>query len=168
MKRQLVTVALALAAASAFAHESRGGHAAGASGPVTKEQQPWGIAGDAKAARRTIDIDMTDDMRFRPDRIQVRGGQTVRLRVRNAGRAMHELVIGTRAALQEHAALMQKFPGMEHAEPHMAHVRPGERGELVWNFNRPGTFEFACLVPGHFQAGMIGTIQVVSRKEPAR
>jgi uncharacterized cupredoxin-like copper-binding protein len=128
-----------------------------------KEQQPWGIAGDAKGAR-TIAIAMGDDMRFRPDRIEVKQGETVRFVVRNGGKLLHEMVIGTPEALRQHAALMKKFSGMEHDEPFMAHVGAGQRGELVWNFNRAGRFQFACLVPGHFEAGMIGTIVVTPRE----
>lgn len=132
--------------------------------PVVKEQKPWGIAGDAKHAR-TLTIRMSDAMRFTPDRVEVREGETVRLVVRNAGRVLHELVIGTPRELEEHAALMKKFPGMEHDEPYMSHVAAGRQGEIVWNFNRPGTFQFACLLPGHFEAGMTGTIVVTPRKE---
>lgn len=128
----------------------------------TREQKPWGLAGEAAQARRTIELRMGDDMRFRPDRIEVREGETVRLRVRNSGRVMHELVIGTRAELEAHAELMKKFPNMEHDEPWMAHVGPGRSGEIVWTFNRAGTFEFACLIAGHFQAGMRGTIVVTA------
>jgi uncharacterized cupredoxin-like copper-binding protein len=57
--------------------------------------------------------------------------------------------------------MMVKFPGMEHDEPYMTHVSPGKRGQIVWNFNRPGEFQFACLIAGHYQAGMVGTINVV-------
>ena len=128
---------------------------------AAREQQPWGIAGDAKDARRTIEVAMTDDMRFTPSNIEVRQGETVRFVVRNKGKVMHEMVIGTRKALDEHAALMLKFPNMEHDEPHMAHVAAGRKGELVWKFNRPGEFDFACLIPGHYQAGMVGKIRVV-------
>ena len=147
----------ALAAVPALAH----GDAKHAAKPaeVVKEQKPWGIAGDAKGAR-TIEIRMTDDMRFRPDRIEVREGETIRFVVRNAGKVLHEMVIGTREELEQHAALMRKFPGMEHDEPYMSHVSAGKRGTIVWNFNRPGTFQFACLIPGHFEAGMVGTIVV--------
>jgi uncharacterized cupredoxin-like copper-binding protein len=134
----------------------------GKTGEAPKEQKPWGIAGDAKGAR-TIEIRMTDDMRFRPDRIEVREGETIRFVVRNAGKVLHEMVIGTERELAEHAALMRKFPGMEHDEPFMTHVRPGRKGDLVWNFNRPGTFQFACLVPGHFEAGMKGTVTVTPK-----
>ena len=58
---------------------------------------------------------------------------------------------------------MRKFPGMEHDAPHMAHVAAGKRGSIVWRFNRPGEFDFACLIPGHFEAGMRGTINVSSQ-----
>lgn len=131
---------------------------------VKKEQKPWGIAGDAKAARRTIEVTMTDDMRFTPDRIEVRQGETVRFVVKNSGKLLHEFVIGTKKDLDEHAALMVKFPGMEHDEPYMAHVAAGKSGELVWNFNRAGEFDFACLIAGHYQAGMVGRIKVVAAR----
>ena len=150
----LLTTSLA---GAAFAHGD--GHKA-MHGPVVKEQKPWGIAGDAKAAHRTIEIAMGDDMRFKPDRIEVREGETVRFVVRNRGKVLHEMVIGTEQELREHAALMAKYPNMEHDEPYMSHVKPGARETMVWNFNRPGEFQFACLVAGHFEAGMKGTISV--------
>lgn len=131
------------------------------SGPVKKEQKDWGIAGDAKAAKRTVAVRMTDNMRFSPDRIQVKQGETVRFSFRNDGKLMHEFVLGTKKELDEHAALMKKFPNMEHDEPYMAHVAPGKRGEIVWTFNRPGDFDFACLIAGHYEAGMVGKVKVV-------
>jgi uncharacterized cupredoxin-like copper-binding protein len=73
---------------------------------------------------------------------------------------MHELVIGTQKELAEHAALMKRFPNMEHEEPYMAHVAPGKTGEIIWTFNQAGDFDFACLLPGHFEAGMVGKILV--------
>ena len=129
-------------------------------GPVVKEQKDWGIAGDAKSAKRSIEVGMADNMRFTPDLIEVRLGETVRFVARNAGKVMHEFVIGTKAENEKHAALMLKFPGMEHDEPYMAHVPPGKTGQIVWTFNRAGQFEFACLIAGHYQAGMVGTITV--------
>ncbi len=135
-------------------------HKRSAGAAVKKEQQPWGIAGEDKDAKRTIQIAMTDDMRFNPSTIEVKEGETVRFVVQNKGQVLHEMVIGTKQALDEHAALMQKFPNMEHDEPHMAHVSAGKKGELVWKFNRAGDFDFACLIPGHYQAGMVGKIKV--------
>lgn len=129
-------------------------------GPVRREQKDWGVASDAKAARRTLEVGMADTMRFTPDRIDVRLGETLRFRIRNTGQVMHEFVVGTPAENARHAELMVKFPGMEHDEPWMAHVAPGKTGEIVWTFNRAGRFEFACLIAGHYQAGMVGTIVV--------
>ena len=73
-------------------------------------------------------------------------------------------VIGTKAENAKHAELMIKFPNMEHDEPYMAHVNPGKTGEIIWNFNRPGEFEFACLIAGHYQAGMVGQVVVTARR----
>lgn len=127
-----------------------------------KEQKDWGIAGDAKAVKRTIEVTMLDSMRFSPDNIEVKVGDTVKFVVKNTGAVMHEFVIGTPKENAEHAALMVKFPNMEHDEPYMAHVPPGKTGEIVWRFNKAGNFEFACLIAGHFQAGMMGRITVKS------
>lgn len=131
--------------------------------PVVKEQKPWGIAGDARAVQRTIKVSMTDTMRFAPDRIEVRQGETVRFVLVNHGKLMHEFVLGTKKELDEHAELMLKFPNMEHEEPYMAHVAPGKTGEIIWTFNRAGEFDFACLIAGHYQAGMVGKVMVAAR-----
>jgi uncharacterized cupredoxin-like copper-binding protein len=124
------------------------------------EQKDWGIAGDPKKVQRTIEIRMTDNMRFAPNQLQIKLGETVRLVAVNAGKVLHEIVIGTPQELKAHAEMMKKHPGMEHDEPYMAHVDPGKKGDIVWTFNRAGSFEFACLIPGHFEAGMIGRITV--------
>ena len=128
--------------------------------PSAPQQQPWGIAGQAAQVQRTITLDMSDDMRFSPAHLNVRLGETLRLQVRNQGQVMHEIVLGTPQSLDRHAAQMLAQPGMAHDAPYMAHVAPGQSGELVWQFNRAGQFDFACLVAGHFQAGMRGTISV--------
>ena len=160
LHRLLVAFFLA-ASAGAMAHGDAE-HAKKNAAAVKKEQKPWGVAGDAKAAKRTIEITMSDSMRFSPDRIEVKEGEVVKLVVKNNGKLVHEIVIGTKKELDEHAALMVKFPTMEHDEPYMAHVNPGKKGALVWNFNRPGEFDFACLIAGHYQAGMVGKITVAA------
>lgn len=132
-------------------------------GPVIKEQKAWGIAGDAKSVTRTITIRMLDTMRFAPDKLDVKQGETIKFVIQNNGTMLHEMVIGTRKELDEHAALMVKFPGMEHDEPYMAHVAPGKTGQIIWTFNKPGSFDFACLIAGHYQAGMVGKITVLPR-----
>ena len=130
---------------------------------VKKEQKAWGIAGDAKAAKRTINIVMTDNMRFTPDKIEVKQGETIKIVLKNEGKMLHEFVIGTKKELDEHAALMVKFPTMEHDEPYMAHVPVGKTGAIIWTFNRAGNFDFACLIAGHYQAGMVGKISVAAK-----
>ncbi|WP_425915268.1 cupredoxin domain-containing protein [Pseudomonas sp. GWSMS-1] len=130
---------------------------------VVKEQKPWGIAGDREQVTRTIEIGMSDQMRFSPDQLQIKQGETIRFVHRNAGQLMHEFVLGTQTDLDAHAAMMAKFPGMQHDEPYMAHVGPGQGGEIIWTFNRAGEFDFACLIAGHYQAGMVGKIRVLAQ-----
>ena len=77
-----------------------------------------------------------------------------------SGATLHEFVLGTKKDLDEHAAMMVKFPTMEHDEPYMAHVASGKTGEIIWTLNRAGEFDFACLIAGHYQAGMVGKIRV--------
>lgn len=127
------------------------------------EQMAWGIAGEAGKVDRSIDIRMSDQMRFTPDRLQVRQGETIRFVHHNDGQMLHEFVLGTRADLDKHAEMMARFPGMEHDEPYMAHVAPGQTGEIIWTFNRAGEFDFACLIAGHYQAGMTGRIEVLAQ-----
>jgi uncharacterized cupredoxin-like copper-binding protein len=141
-----------------FAH-NKAAHAKSAA-TVKKEQKDWGVAGEVRAVKRTIKVNMLDTMRFNPDKITVKLGETVRIRVKNTGAMLHEFVIGTKAENTAHAALMLKFPDMEHDEPYMAHVPVGKTVDLIWTFNKLGDFEFACLIAGHYQSGMVGTISV--------
>jgi uncharacterized cupredoxin-like copper-binding protein len=132
-----------------------------------KEEQPaedhaaaLGKPGDPRKVTRSVNVEMNDAMRFRPDSIRVKRGETIRFIVRNTGKVKHEMVLGTIKELKEHAGMMRKFPEMEHADPNQVSVEPGMTGELVWQFTRAGTFDFACLVPGHFEAGMVGKVRV--------
>ncbi|MGB5079373.1 MAG: cupredoxin family protein [Burkholderiales bacterium] len=124
------------------------------------EEKAFGRAGDPQQVSRTVRIVGTDDMRYTPAEIRVRRGDTVKFVVRNGGKQLHETVLGTLPELEEHYELMKKFPDMEHDEPHMVHLKPGETGEMVWQFTKAGEFYFGCLMPGHFEAGMIGKIVV--------
>lgn len=132
------------------------------------EQTDWGKPGKVNKQTRTIKVDMIDAMRFLPDTITVKEGETIRFVVTNSGRMLHEMVIGTPEKLKEHAAMMAKHPGMQHDAPNLAHVAPGKTGEIVWTFNRPGTFEFACLIAGHYEAGMRGTLVVTPKSGSAK
>ncbi len=129
--------------------------------PISTEEHSFGRQGDPKNASRTIEVDMSDRMRFTPGEITVKQGETIKFVVANKGQVMHEMVIGTMDELKKHGELMRKFPEMEHDEPYMSHVGPSKKGELVWQFNKAGEFYYACLIPGHFEAGMVGKIKVV-------
>lgn len=119
-----------------------------------------GQPGNPAKVTRTVEIVMSDAMRYTPDSIVVKRGETIRFRVKNTGQLKHEMVLGSLDELKEHAKTMAKFPEMEHDDPNAISVEPGKTGELVWRFTQAGKFDFACLVPGHFEAGMQGKIAV--------
>jgi uncharacterized cupredoxin-like copper-binding protein/Cu/Ag efflux protein CusF len=124
-----------------------------------------GRPGDPENVTRSIEVAMNDAMRFLPDSISVKRGETIRFLVRNVGKLRHEMVLGTIEEMKEHAELMRKFPEMEHDDPNLVSVEPGKAGELIWQFTDAGTFDFACLQPGHFEAGMVGKVLVGSVTE---
>lgn len=119
-----------------------------------------GQAGDPAKVSRTIEVTMGDTMRFTPDKIKVKAGETIRFFIKNAGKIPHEMVIGSMSELKEHAEMMRKMPGMQHAEANKITLGPGQRGSIVWQFDKAGVVNFACLVPGHMEAGMVGKIEV--------
>ena len=158
--------ALGFALASGALSQGIWGHGAAGNSErpaLPAEQKPWGIGADEDQVDRELVIRMGDDMRFSPDHFEAEEGETLRLVIINEGQMRHELVLGTAQELGAHAAMMAKYPGMEHDEPYMAHVEPGQTQSMLWTFNRAGRFEFACLLPGHFQAGMLGSVQVNAR-----
>ena len=144
--------------ASAFAGGDHA-HDHGA-GTQAAEETAIGKPGRASKVTRTIKVSMSDKMRFEPASIQVKQGETVRFVVRNAGQIKHEMNLGTEKELLEHLEVMKKFPNMEHDEPNKVTIAPGQQGEIVWQFTKAGTVNFACLVPGHYEAGMKGKVQV--------
>ena len=160
MKTTLVFAVLAWTASTAFAH----GDAHMAKKPAYDaskvEERAFGREGDPKRVTRTIKLDMTDAFRFTPANITVKRGEMVKFVVANSGKVMHEMVLGTTEELKAHAELMKKFPDMEHADANMAHVKPGAKGEIVWQFTKAGEYQFACLIPGHYEAGMVGKVVV--------
>ncbi len=126
---------------------------------VTKE---FGSYEPDMKATKTIEIGMSDEMRFTPDVINVKVGDIVKFEHKNNGKIRHEFVLGTESTLDEHAKMMKKFPNMEHSEPYMAHVDPGDHGKILWKFSKAGEFAFGCLIPGHYDAGMKGKVIVES------
>jgi uncharacterized cupredoxin-like copper-binding protein len=147
---------------AAFAHGDAK-HEKKAARPISTEEMPFGREGDPKKVARTVDVDMNDGMRFNPAQLTVKQGESVRFRVKNSGKVMHEMVLGRMDDLKKHAELMKKHPGMEHEEPYMAHVAPGKTETMTWQFTKAGEFYYGCLVPGHFEAGMIGKVNVVGK-----
>ncbi len=166
--RFTATVLLAglIAAGLAFAH-GKDDHATKAGeGPAREhhDSDAIGVAGDVAKASRTINVDMSDAMRFTPSSLAIRQGETVRFVIKNSGAIKHEFVLGTEKELREHYELMKKFPEMEHSDPNMVTVAPGKTGEVVWQFTKSGKVDFACLQPGHYDAGMKGAVLVAAAK----
>jgi uncharacterized cupredoxin-like copper-binding protein len=163
--RLLILAALALVAIGAYAHDdahqgTMHRKADGGQPGDAGHAQGMGKPGDPNKVSRTIQVLMSDDMKFTPAKIDVRRGETIRFAVRNAGRLRHEMVLDSMAELKQHAELMRKMPGMEHADPNMVTLDPGKIGELIWRFTKAGTFDFGCLQPGHFEGGMMGKVSV--------
>ena len=129
---------------------------------ISAEEKSFGREGDPRKVSKTIQVEMADTMRFSPDSLTVKAGDTIKFVVKNSGKQKHEMVLGTQKELKEHAALMLKFPTMEHDAPYMAHVSAGKKEEIVWQFTKAGEYYYGCLIPGHFEAGMKGRITVVS------
>lgn len=128
-------------------------------------QDAIGKPGVAKQVNRTVNVEMTDAMRFVPANVTVQQGETIRFIVRNTGALRHEFVLGSEKALKEHAELMKKFPSMQHEESNMVTVEPGQSGEVLWQFSTAGKVPFACLQAGHFDAGMKGLMTVAAGKK---
>ena len=165
MKHRVMATALAaglMSTALALAHGDEDHKTKAADGHAHEHHDSGsiGVAGDAAKASRTVQVDMSDAMRFTPSRLAVRQGETVRFVIKNSGALKHEFVLGTEKELKEHYELMKKFPEMEHSDPNMVTVAPGTTGEVVWRFTRTGKVDFACLQPGHYDAGMKGAVTV--------
>lgn len=162
MKHGLIAIAAfsMVVSGTAWPHGDATHKSKGEKKTISTEEKPFGREGDPRRISRTVKIDMADTMRYSPSEITVRRGETIRFEAKNSGKVMHEIVLGTMKELREHAELMKKHPGMEHDEPHMAHVAPGKTERVVWQFTKPGEFYYGCLIPGHFEAGMIGKVVV--------
>jgi uncharacterized cupredoxin-like copper-binding protein len=155
-----VALALAIGSEASLSHEPK---SKSAPRPVSTQETAFGREGDPGQVSRIIQIDMNDHLRFRPGEIVIKQDETIRFNVKNSGRLMHEMVLGAMSDLKEHARHMRTHAAMDHDEPHMAPVAPGNTGTLVWQFTKPGEFHYACLVPGHLEAGMVGKVKVLAR-----
>jgi len=148
-----LTVALAPGAALAAAGAPGHSHATFSAG------EP----GNPKKPARTIIITMREGdgkMMFIPERVEIKRGEQVRFMISNSGELDHEFVLATTDENLKHAEQMKKNPEMEHDDPNAKRVAPKKRSEIVWRFTKAGKFEYGCLIPGHREAGMTGTIIV--------
>ena len=135
-----------------------GGH--GHSDHHASMETSYGKPGDAARVKRSIEVVMSDDMRFTQAKMKGKGGETVRLVVGNGGEMRHEFGMGSKQELEEHYEQMKKFPDMVHDEPNKVSLEPGQQGEVIWQFTRSGKVDFACLHVGHYEAGMKGQVSV--------
>lgn len=148
-------IATVVLSATAWAGAGPAGH--------KDEKFSTGEPGSTKSPARTVLITTREGdgkMMFIPDHVKVRRGEQIKFVIRNNGDLEHEFVLGTTAENLRHAKAMMKNPGMEHDDPNATSIEPKKVQELVWKFTKAGTFEYACLIPGHREAGMIGTIVV--------
>lgn len=141
----------------------------------------FGHPAQAQAASRTVEI-ILGDMYYQPTSVQVKAGETLRFVLKNQGQLAHEFSLGDAAmhaehqkqmlAMQsmghgamEHGQMGHDMAGMEHgamshADANTVSLQPGETAELTWTFARAQGLQFACNIPGHYQAGMVGTLEV--------
>ncbi len=121
-----------------------------------------GQPGDENKVDRTVEVTAHDTMSYKPQSLVVKPGETIRFAVTNAGKIRHEFVIGTVEEQREHEQMMAQMPNMVHEDPNAVTLEPGDTKSLVWQFSNPGVVEFACHVPGHYPAGMVGKVQVAT------
>ncbi|CAH9018873.1 cupredoxin family protein [Candidatus Nitrosacidococcus sp. I8] len=142
-------------------HASHGEHSSSHGGEHSHESAA-GKPGSPYKVNRIIKVTMNDSMRFVPDQITVKPNEIIRFSVKNDGKITHEMVIGTMDELKEHAEMMRQMPNMDHEDPNAVSVEAGKSGALIWQFNESGTVDFACLIPGHMEAGMKGQIKIAA------
>jgi len=122
-----------------------------------------GEPGEANKPARIVQVTMGEadgKMSFTPNKIEVKKGEQIKFMLRNNGELDHEFILATTAENLKHAEAMKKNPDMEHDDPNGKRLAPKKTGEIVWRFTKAGEFEYSCLIPGHREAGMIGTVVV--------
>jgi P-type Cu+ transporter len=112
---------------------------------------------------RTIAVDASDTMRFIPGEIRVQQGETIAFVVTNTGVVPHEFVIGDAHEQEHHAEDMAAGKTHDDGDGNAMELAPGETRTLLYTFDKPGELLIGCHLPGHYDAGMRGTIVV----EPA-
>lgn len=154
----LVAVLLVAGATAAWADKGAPGH--------SHNTFAAGEPGDPAKPFRTVDLKMQEEngaMSYAPAKIEVALGEQVKFVLTNSGELDHEFMLDTIEHNAKHKIAMQKNPEMEHDDPNGKRLQPKASAEILWRFTKPGTFEFACLIPGHYEAGMHGQV-VVAKK----
>lgn len=122
-----------------------------------------GELGDSTKPSRTVEVTMSEGngtMTYAPAEIDVTTGEQIKIVIKNVGTLKHEFFLDSFQHNASHRIEMQKNPEMEHDDPNAQSIEPGQQKEILWRFSKPGTFEFACLIPGHYEAGMHGKVVV--------
>jgi uncharacterized cupredoxin-like copper-binding protein len=162
LKSGIAIVAATLLSATAWAGESPTGHSRSHNHSQAGSFSA-GEPGNPKKPSKTVQVTMGEwdgKMLFAPARLEIRKGDQIKFVLRNDGELDHEFVLANTAENLKHAEAMQKNPDMVHEEPNGRQLAPKKTSEIVWKFTKAGEFEYACLIPGHREAGMVGTIVV--------
>lgn len=158
MKKRLVLIAaLVVLPLAAVAHDTKNGH------DHSHADFSAGEPGDPKKPAKIVQVELSEKdgkMLFAPGRLEVKKGDQIKFVLRNSGELEHEFVLGTTTENLEHAEEMKKKPEMAHDEPNGKRLRAKESGEMIWRFTKAGEFEYACLIPGHRESGMVGVVAV--------
>ena len=156
--KKLATILTCLLLGTGATHAA-GTHAGGHDGAMAAGQP-----GKKSEITRVIKVTMTETedgaMVFSPRQFKIKKGETIRFAIVNKGETDHEFVLDDHKGIEKHKALMEKFPEMEHADPNSIRLEPGAKGDIIWKFSATGEFQFACLIPGHMEAGMQGPVLV--------
>lgn len=119
----------------------------------------FGEAAMSEDADRTIEVRTLDALAFAPETLEVEQGEVITFVITNEGEMPHDFTLGDEAIQEQHEEEMSS--GMAaHDHPYGVFLEPGETKEITWRFTNPGEFLFGCHVPGHYKAGMVGTIAV--------
>ena len=122
-----------------------------------------GEPGNPKKPARIVQVTMREEpgkMMFIPNKVEIKKGEQIRFMLRNSGALEHEFVLASAEDNAKHAEQMKKNPDMEHDDPNGKRLKPNGTAEIVWRFTKAGEFQFGCLIPGHTEAGMVGTVVV--------
>ncbi len=162
-----MSLALVLAACSAGAGPSASDTGQPSHGEMPMEGDgpaagfAWGEPAEASQADRVVEIHMLDELRFEPASVDVKVGETVTFKVVNDGKLEHDFTLGDAETQDAHDAEMAAgLSGMGHDQPNVMTLGSGAGGELTWHFTAPATILYGCHIPGHYAAGMFGTLLI--------